>query len=134
MNRSVVGWIVAFALAFAESVLAWVWFAGGSGEPSTELTTPTIVGAPTTEAAGTSRTFVIDSSRSVAGFEIDEILRGSPNRVFGQTDQVVGQVQVDLADLSTVEFSQVVVNARTFRTDSERQSRVSPTRLSLMSR
>jgi polyisoprenoid-binding protein YceI len=123
MNRSVVGWIVAFALAFAGSVLAWVWFAGGSGEPSTELTTPTIAGAATTKAAGTSRTFVIDPSRSVAGFEIDEILRGSPNRVFGQTDQVVGQVQVDLADLSTVQLSQIVVNARTFRTDSERRDR-----------
>jgi len=65
MNHSVVGWIVAFALAFAGSVLAWVWFAGGSGEPSTELTTPTIAGAATTAAADTSRTFVIDPSRSV---------------------------------------------------------------------
>ncbi len=123
MNRSVIGWIVAFILAIAGSALAWVWYAGGSGEPSTALTTPTIVAAPTAETVGTAKTYVIDSSQSFAGFEIDEILRGSPNRVFGETDQVAGQIQIDLADLSAIQFSQIVINVRTFTTDSERRDR-----------
>ncbi len=123
MNRSVIGWIVAFALAIGGSALAWVWLAGGSGEPSTALTAPTIVAAPTTETVGTAQTYVIDSSQSFAGFELDEILRGSPNRVFGGTAQVAGQIQIDLADLSAIQFSQIVVNARTFKTDSERRDR-----------
>lgn len=123
MNLKVIGWIVAFAVAIVGSALAWVYFAGGSGEPSTELTTPTIVSAPSTEAVGTVKTFVIDSAESLASFEIDEVLRGSPNHVIGQTNQVAGQVQVDLADLSSTQFSQIVVNARTFRTDSERRDR-----------
>ena len=99
MNRSVIGWIFAFVFALGGSAFAWVWFAGGSGEPSTELTTPTIVGAATTstvvngwttESVSTLKTYVIDSSQSVASFEIDEVLRGSPNRVFGQTNEVAG--------------------------------------------
>ena len=123
MNLKVIGWIVAFAVAIVGSALAWVYFAGGSGEPSTELTTPTIVSAPSTEAVGTVKTFVIDSAQSVASFEIDEVLRGSPNQVLGQTNQVAGQVQVDLADLSSTQFSQIVVNARTFRTGSDQRDR-----------
>ncbi len=123
MNRSAVGWIVAFALAVGGSALAWVWFAGGTGEPSTELTTPAIADAATTEPAGTSRTFVIDTSRSSVSFEIDELLQGSPNRVVGITDQVAGQVAFDMSDLSTTRFSEIVVNARTFKTDSERRDR-----------
>ena len=124
MNLKVIGWIAAFALVVGGSALAWLfWFAGGSGEPSAELTTPTLASGPTTESVGTSKTYVIDASRSVASFEIGEVLRGSPNRVVGETNQVAGQVQVDLADLSSTQFSQIVVNARTLRTDSERRDR-----------
>ncbi|MEA1902491.1 MAG: YceI family protein [Actinomycetota bacterium] len=123
MNRSVLGRIVAFVLAFGGAALAWVWFAGGSGEPSTELTTPTIAAGSTTAAADTEKAYVIDSSRSTVAFEVDEELQGQPNLVIGETDQVAGQVQIDLADLGTVQFSQIVVNARTFRTDAERRDR-----------
>ncbi len=124
MNLKVIGWIAAFALVVGGSALAWLfWFAGGSGEPSAELTTPTLASGPTTESVGTSKTYVIDATLSVASFEIGEVLRGSPNRVVGETNQVAGQVQVDLADLSSTQFSQIVVNARTLRTDSERRDR-----------
>lgn len=149
MNRSVIGWTLAAIVAIGLGVVAWLWFAGGSGEPSTELTTPTIVGADTTEPAtdttdsGTNTTqdsnrgdpttstaaetgdaaFVIDPTQSEASFEIDEELRGAPNRVVGTTDQVAGQVQVDPSDLSTVQFSDIVINARTFETDSDNRDR-----------
>lgn len=112
--------------------MAWVWLAGGSGEPSTELTTPEIGGAPTTTAAGESETtepasrtvtFVIDNAQSIARFGIDEELRGEPKRVVGETDQVAGQMQVDLDDLSSAQFPAIVINARTFRTDAERRDR-----------
>ena len=134
MSRKVIGWIAAFILAIGGAAFAWVWFAGGSGEPSTELTTPTIPGAgPTTSSGDTShgsttepttaRAFVIDSERSIASFEIDEQLRGSPNHVVGETNQVAGQVLVDLDDLSTAQFSQIVINARTFTTGSGQRDR-----------
>lgn len=136
-----IGWIALGVLAVAGAAFAWLfWFAGGSGEPTTELTTPelaattttsvpssssTVDGATTTqpEEAPTTLTFEIDQSASTARFEIDEVLNGNPTHVVGTTDQVVGQVRVDMGDLSTIEFSEIIINARTLETDSERRNR-----------
>lgn len=140
MKWSLVGWIGAVVLAVAGGAYAWFWFAGGSGEPSTELTTPTIaVEATSTTLGETSTTgsvsadttiptqgalsFVIDSTQTTASFELEEELRGSPQRVVGTTDQVAGQVRVDISDLATVEFSEIVINARTFETGSGQRDR-----------
>lgn len=141
MKRSLLGWTFAFALALGGSAFAWVWFAGGSGEPSTELTTPTIAGsesatstadtaeptgtseATTTTVASSSASFVIVAEQSMASFEIDEELRGAPQRVVGTTSQVAGRVQVDLSNLSTAQFSDILINARTFETDSGQRDR-----------
>ena len=137
MNRSVFGWIIAAVLAFGGSAFAWVfWFAGGSGEPTTELTTPELAATTTstsvsagesttssTLAAGGPLTFVIDQSTSEARFELDEVLRGTPTHVVGTTDHVAGQVRFDPSDMSSVELSDIVINARTLTTDSERRDR-----------
>lgn len=147
MKRSTIGWIAAAVLAFGGAVIAWLFFAGGSGEPSTELTTPTIAApastaapattadnvepssdttaaAPdTTVAAASGTAFVIDPTQSSAFFEIGEVLRGDPKTVIGTTSEVAGQVQVDPADLSGVLFSQIVINARTFDTGSRFRDR-----------
>ena len=124
MKRAL-GWIVASALVVAGIFVGWLYLAGGSGEPSTELTTP-----PLTEASSTTsvvgsvgQSFVIDPAQSVASFEIDEVLRGSPQTVVGTTFELAGQVQVDVSDLSTAQFSQIIVNARTFETDSGNRDR-----------
>lgn len=145
MNRRILLWVGVAVLAVGIGGFAWLWFAGGSGEPSTELTTPDIAGSETTATTGAPdattgapdetpvttgdvdggpiTAYVIDSDRSTVSFEIDEELRGEPKHVIGETDQVAGQVQVSLDDLSTAQFSQIVVNARTFMTDSERRDR-----------
>jgi polyisoprenoid-binding protein YceI len=105
--------------------LAYLYFAGGSGEPSTELTTPTL--ASPDASGGTAPegfvAFVIDPGQSLATFELDEVLRGSPQHVVGTTTEVAGQVQFDPEDLTTVQFSQILVNARTFATDSSLRDR-----------
>ncbi len=134
MKRSTIGWFAAAVLAIGGSAFAYLfYFAGGSGEPTTELTTPTIPsttvaggdGSSTTapEAGGTSLSFEIDQSQSTARFELDEELQGEPTRVVGTTDQVVGLVTFDSSDLSTVAFSDIVINARTLATDSDRRDR-----------
>lgn len=137
MRRSVIGWVVLAVLAIGGAAFAYVfYFAGGSGEPTTDLTTPELTGATTSTTGddpGSSSTssspmpssmsFEIDPSQSTARFEIDETLRGSPNHVVGTTDQVVGQVEFDPTDLSTVEFSQIIVNARTLTTGTELRDR-----------
>ena len=142
MRRSLFGWIIASALAVGGAAFAWLWFAGGSGEPSTELTTPTIAseaettsttsaqsttsedGSTSTSVSGSEPVaFVIDPEQTTASFEIDEELRGSPKRVVGTTSEVAGQVLVDPTDLTSAEFSDIVINARTFETDSSRRDR-----------
>lgn len=140
MNRSLIAWIAAGVIAVAGASFAYVfWFAGGSGEPTTQLTTPELSTTTTTNDAltstsgptgtteavdvATAATFVIDQSQSEARFEIDEVLRGNPTHVVGTTDQVVGQVRVDMDDLSTAEFSEIIINARTLETDSDRRNR-----------
>ena len=142
MRWSIVGWLAAAVVLLGAGTYAWLWFAGGSGEPSTELTTPTIAATDTTTAGpdttdvatetttpGTTETpagpasFVLDSTRSVARFELDEELRGSPQHVIGTTNQVAGQVRLDPGDLTAVEFSEIVINARTFETGSGQRDR-----------
>lgn len=138
MRRSWIGWAAAALIAVGGAAMAWVWFAGGSGDPSTDLTTPPVAtttttgssdttsdqGTTTTLDAGEATAYVIDPQRSTATYEIDEILRGNPNRVVGVTDQVAGQVLVELSDPASVRFSTILINARTFVTDSSQRDRV----------
>lgn len=140
MRRSLIGWVVVAILAVGGGVLAYVvFFAGGSGVPSTNLTTPDVVTTTMPEATTTSNadpsstssadaadggiSFLIDSTQTTASFEIGEVLRGEPATVVGTTDQVAGQVVVETGDLGTAQFSDIVINARTFHTDSEQRDR-----------
>lgn len=141
MKWSIAGWIAAVILVVGGGAYGWFWFSSGSGEPSTELTTPTIAGAETTTTvAGGSTTstvssptstedagqvaFVIDSAQSTASFEVGEELRDSTQTVVGTTDQVAGQVRLDTSDLSTAQISEILINARTFETGSGQRDRV----------
>lgn len=136
MNRTllILGAVVVVA---GVGLVGWLYFAGGSGEPTVSLTTPTIATTSTTEAtteatadetsttaAETDETaFFIDQEQSQVRFEVTEELRGNPNQVVGFTNAVVGQVQVDPANPNTAEISEIVVNARTFMTDDENRDR-----------
>lgn len=140
MKRAIV--IVATVVVIGGGAFAYLfWFAGGSGEPSTALTTPEVIGATTTTGAATSPStpgtetteptgpageagaFVIDSAQSTVSFTINEVLRGDPKTVVGTTDQVAGQVVIDTSDLGNTQFSPIVINARTFNTDSSQRNR-----------
>lgn len=118
MRRPIVGWVLGGVVLLVVGTLAYLYWAGGSGEPSTELTTPTITAGDDGMAA-----FVIDPTRSSAVFEIDEVLRGEPQHVVGITSEVAGQFEMDPNDLSSIEFSQILVNARTFDTGSGNRDR-----------
>ena len=118
MRRPIVGWVLGVVVVLVLAAVAYLYFAGGTGEPSTELTTPTLAAAEDGMVA-----YVIDPTRSNAAFEIDEVLRGEPQRVVGTTSELAGQFEMDPDDLSSVEFSQIVVNARTFDTGSGNRDR-----------
>lgn len=78
--------------------------------------------APT--AAGTAaRVFQIVPEESQARFVIDEVLRGEPKTVVGATGQVAGQIALDPADADGAKVGTILINARTFATDSTQRDR-----------
>jgi polyisoprenoid-binding protein YceI len=84
-------------------------------EAATEVTT-------NTTAASDVQIFEIAQSNSVASFNIYEELAGTPTDVIGTTDQVAGQIAINLADLSQTEVGVIQVNARTLATDNDRRN------------
>lgn len=76
-----------------------------------------------TSRAGAPVVFEIDQTASRARYVIDEVLRGSPVTVVGTTDQVAGQVALDLADLGSAQLGPIQINARTLATDSSQRDR-----------
>lgn len=67
--------------------------------------------------------YQIDPERSEVRFEIDEILRGQPNRVVGTTNQIAGEGLVDLGTPAASQLGAFRVNVRTLRTDDARRDR-----------
>lgn len=88
-----------------------------STEPETET-------AETTEtASGGLVVYEISPSDSEVRFELDEDLRGVRTTVVGTTDQIAGQIALDLSDLSTAQVGEIQINARTLATDNNFRNR-----------
>lgn len=88
-------------------------------QPAGAITQP---GDPAT-GAGSATVFTLDPSGSEVRFQLDEDLRGLRNTVVGTTNQVAGQLSVDLADLSQAQVGVIQINARTLTTDSSMRNR-----------
>ena len=91
-----------------------------------EAATDQPVVAPTdapTDAPATAQVYTIDSAASQVRFELSEDLRGARNLVVGTTDQVAGQISLNLADLSQTEVGIIQINARTLLTDNNFRNR-----------
>ena len=95
-----------------------------------EATAESVTAAPesSTESAAAqvqgsgSLLFEISSDGSEVSFNIYEELAGQPKTVVGTTDQVAGQIAINLSDLSQLEVGVIQVNARTFATDNDRRN------------
>jgi polyisoprenoid-binding protein YceI len=101
-----------------------------TAEPAAEPTAapaeePTATAEPAAEpaAAAAPVLFEIVQAESEARFIIDEVLRGSPVRVVGVTDQVAAQVAIDPANPGATQLGEVRVNARTLATDNDFRNR-----------
>jgi len=75
------------------------------------------------EAGGGLTIYQIDPASSQVRFELDEVLRGSPKTVVGATDQVAGEIAVDLNDLASAQVGEIRINARTLTTDNNFRNR-----------
>lgn len=90
-------------------------------EPTAEAAAPTE--APSEAQAGEARVYTIDAAASEVRFQLDEDLRGVRTTVVGVTDQVAGQLSVNLADLSQTQVGVIQINARTLVTDNNFRNR-----------
>jgi len=63
------------------------------------------------------------SEGTEARFSIYEDLRGEPFTVVGVTTEVVGRVRVDVSELSGSQMGEILINARTFVTDTSNRDR-----------
>lgn len=78
---------------------------------------------PEPEAAQQPTTFRIDPGQSEARFTIDEILRGEPFTVVGVTNQVTGDLTIDLTNPDQSRVAEISVDASTLATDSSLRDR-----------
>lgn len=67
--------------------------------------------------------FSIISAESAASFTLEEDLRGNRTTVIGATDEVGGNIMVDLAKPSASNIGAILINARTLETDNSFRNR-----------
>jgi polyisoprenoid-binding protein YceI len=89
---------------------------------------------PTTAAVNTAPesgpvVFQISPDQSEVRFSIYEELGGQPKTVVGATNQVAGQIAVDLNDLSKVQVGVIQINARALSTDNNNRNRTMRNRI-----
>ena len=94
--------------------------------PTPVQATPTAAAA---EPAGEKVLFRLVQAESRVRFEIDEILRGSPKRVVGLTDQVAGDLIIDFASPQDSQLGTLRINVRTLQTDDGRRDRAIRSRI-----
>ncbi len=95
------------------------WFIGAEPEQASEpITAPALA-----ESAPGTVTFQIVPEESQARFIINEVLRGKPFTVVGQTNQVAGLIAVNPANPADSTAGPVRINARTFVTDNTQRNR-----------
>ncbi|MEM6283264.1 MAG: YceI family protein [Chloroflexota bacterium] len=86
--------------------------------PNTDITDAS-EGAEQLEASSEGAiVFTIDPEVSTAEYNIEEVLRGEDFTVVGTTNQVAGDVLVDLANPANSEIGEIRINARDFQTES----------------
>lgn len=119
------GIVVVLVVAFAAGAFYLFGGSGGGGTSSTDGSSS----APTLAPSKDATIFTIDTSSSQATFTIDEVLFGKPNTVVGKTNQVTGQIQVNLKDPSQSKVGQIRVDLSTLATDNDLRNRALQTRI-----
>ncbi|MGQ0600321.1 MAG: YceI family protein [Anaerolineales bacterium] len=132
-NFIFIGLAVLAVAVIGGGLWAYDFMLGETEAPSGALTAIPIAvntAAPTEQAATAEAApqssgaviFQIASAQSEVNFSIYEELGGQPVTVVGATDQVAGEIALNLQDLSQTHVGVIQVNARTFATDSDRRN------------
>ena len=70
----------------------------------------------------TEKVMSIVQSESKAEFSLNEVLRGTPTKVIGTTNQIAGNITIKSSAPAKITIGEVKVNARTLKTDSEQRN------------
>ncbi len=100
---------------------AFLWFSGGSGAASTPINAECAPEIINRNAGAT--VFRITPDESEVRFIIHEDLFGQPNEVVGTTNQVAGDILLNLNNPTKTDVCTIKVDARTLVTDSEFRNR-----------
>lgn len=111
MNKALTALIIIVLVAIG----AYLYVTRAPSAPSQDISG---FNATSTAGSGVAGTYSIVSAESVARFEVGEVLNGSPFTAVGTTTQIAGTVTVGT---SSVSIGTIRINARTFKTDSERR-------------
>jgi polyisoprenoid-binding protein YceI len=112
---------VAAAAVIGIAATAFLWFSGGSGQASHPVHAECAEEVINRNAGST--VFRIVPEESEVRFIIHEELFGQPKEVIGRTDQVAGDVLVNLENPARAELCGVQINLRTILTDNEFRNR-----------
>ncbi len=146
-QKTLITVIVIVAILAAGGLFLWNWLLGSTeaaSEPiqavplqlETNPTTQTSTTELTPEPTGTDPTletsnqslpsglqvYAISQDDSEVRFTIYEELFGQPNDVVGASNQVAGEIAVNLDDLSGAQVGVIQINARTLVTDENRRN------------
>ncbi len=70
----------------------------------------------------TEKEMSIVQSESKAEFSLSEVLRGTPTKVVGTTNQIAGNMTIKSSAPAKITIGEVKVNARTLKTDNEQRN------------
>ena len=111
--------IILIAVLLLIGGAAYIWFSGGSGQPSGATAAPALVPQP----GDTRALFHNSADESVVRFMVDETLLGSPKTVVGSTNEVAGELLVDFKNPANSQIGTIRINVRTLGTDNEFRNR-----------
>jgi polyisoprenoid-binding protein YceI len=111
--------IGACVLALVAVGAGYIWFAGGNEQASVALTAPSLELQPD----DTRSLFSLEQTASEARFIIEEMLLGEPKTVIGVTDELAGEMLIDLDNPVNSVLGVIRINVRTLETDNEFRTR-----------
>ncbi len=128
MNRrrlfTVIGAIIVVVAVIGVAGFAYIYVSGGSGQAGAPISAPALAASDSTQ-----QHFRIDSNSSQATFTLTEDLMGKPNTVVGKTNQIAGDILVDLNRPSNSQIGTIRIDARTLATDSGMRDRMMRSRI-----
>ncbi len=110
--------VIGFLIVAAAGV--YIYVSGGSGEASEEVTENA---EQLSADSPNQKVFRIVQDESSVSFTLDEDLRGVRTTVVGLTNQVAGDIQVDVENPANTQVGTIRINLRTLETDNDFRNR-----------